>query len=267
MNNAITTAYTHSGLFHADDVFASALLSLTFPGIKIIRTFSVPNDAEIAFDIGFGKFDHHQADAEIRPNGIKYAAFGLLWREYGKLFLADVENFDKRFVEALDNSDNTGCGHAVANLVSAFNPSWDATTSSDEAFANAVEFAKGILIREFERIRSTEKAEDIVREALSRNDEGIVDLDKFVPWQGILVPDARAKFVIFQSQRGGWNAQQIPTTIGGIDAKAYFPDRWKATSESFKAETNGTFCHASGFLCAFDTRDEAIRACKAALAE
>ena len=73
-------AFTHSGKFHADDVFSYALLLYLNPAITITRGNKVPKDFDgIVFDIGRGKYDHHQKDSRIRENGIPYAAFGLLW--------------------------------------------------------------------------------------------------------------------------------------------------------------------------------------------
>ena len=71
--------FTHAGKFHADDVFATALLQIIRPDIRITRGFVVPDDFDgIVYDIGFGMFDHHQEPREYRANGIPYAAFGLL---------------------------------------------------------------------------------------------------------------------------------------------------------------------------------------------
>ena len=76
--------FTHAGKFHADDVFATALLQIIRPDIRITRGFVVPDDFDgIVYDIGFGMFDHHQEPREYRANGIPYAAFGLLWRVLG----------------------------------------------------------------------------------------------------------------------------------------------------------------------------------------
>ena len=76
--------FTHAGKFHADDVFATALLQILRPDIKITRGFVVPDDFDgIVYDIGFGMFDHHQEPREYRANGVPYAAFGLLWRVLG----------------------------------------------------------------------------------------------------------------------------------------------------------------------------------------
>ena len=64
------TAFTHGGKFHADDVFSSALLLYFNPEITITRGNKVPEDFEgIIFDIGRGKYDHHQRDSRIRENG------------------------------------------------------------------------------------------------------------------------------------------------------------------------------------------------------
>ena len=63
--------FTHAGKFHADDVFASALLQIIRPDIRITRGFVVPDDFDgIVYDIGFGMFDHHQEPREYRANGI-----------------------------------------------------------------------------------------------------------------------------------------------------------------------------------------------------
>ena len=62
--------FTHAGKFHADDVFATALLQILRPDIKITRGFTVPDDFDgIVYDIGFGMFDHHQEPREYRANG------------------------------------------------------------------------------------------------------------------------------------------------------------------------------------------------------
>ena len=68
------SAFTHSGKFHADDVFSSALLLYLNPEITITRGNKVPDDFDgIVFDIGRGRYDHHQKDSRIRENGISYA--------------------------------------------------------------------------------------------------------------------------------------------------------------------------------------------------
>ena len=79
-----SSAFTHSGKFHADDVFSAALLLYLNPEITIIRGNKVPDDYKgLVFDIGRGQYDHHQKDSRVRENGVPYAAFGLLWEALG----------------------------------------------------------------------------------------------------------------------------------------------------------------------------------------
>ena len=42
--------FTHAGKFHADDVFATALLQILRPDIRITRGFVVPDE----FVVGYG---------------------------------------------------------------------------------------------------------------------------------------------------------------------------------------------------------------------
>ena len=64
--------FTHAGKFHADDVFATALLQILRPDIKITRGFVVPDDFDgIVYDIGFGMFDHHHTILIRAPRAIR----------------------------------------------------------------------------------------------------------------------------------------------------------------------------------------------------
>ena len=50
--------FTHAGKFHADDVFATALLQILRPDIKITRGFVVPDGFDgIVYDVGYGMLD------------------------------------------------------------------------------------------------------------------------------------------------------------------------------------------------------------------
>ena len=51
----------------------------------------------IVFDIGRGRYDHHQRDSRVRENGVPYAAFGLLWEELGGEILGGTlaQRFDE----------------------------------------------------------------------------------------------------------------------------------------------------------------------------
>lgn len=99
---------THGGTFHADEVFAVAVLATLFPDHRVIRTRD-PREiapADFVVDVGgtwdplAGRFDHHQrgfegtrsrVDAEGRTvPGEGYASAGLVWREYGGAYVRKV---------------------------------------------------------------------------------------------------------------------------------------------------------------------------------
>ena len=108
---------THSGTMHADEVFATAFLDLYLDDVRVFRTTKVEENItdKLVYDIGRGKFDHHQLDAEKRNNGITYSSMGLLWKEFGRDLLRKynysniVEIFngiDKDLIEGIDADDN-----------------------------------------------------------------------------------------------------------------------------------------------------------------
>lgn len=265
-------AFTHGGKFHADDVFGAALLSIVFPGIKIERGFQVPENYEgIVFDIGFGEFDHHQADKEVRENGIPYAAFGLLWRKFGTSILSEekAQIFDEKFVQAIDLTDNTGERNELSTVIASFNPSWNEEVDSDDCFMQALHFAKEILQRRFRYYKDEELAEGIVQEALKKaEDDNILVLPRFVPWKSKVL-ESSVKFVVFPSLRGGYNAQAVPISEENAELRISFPEEWRGKTPEELIKMTGmqgmTFCHSSGFLIATDKLDTAIKACKMAM--
>jgi len=263
----MTRAFTHGGVFHADDVFAAALLKIYFKsGIEIKRVFKVPKDVEegdIVFDIGGGKYDHHQDGSPVRENGIPYAAFGLLWREIGPILVGEerAQMLDNMVVAPLDNADNGGPGNPLSAMISAFNPNWDEPGNADACFDEAVSFAVKFLEKEIARMNSARRAEALVKDALEQaEDQRIVVLEQFVPWQSVLCQDERPLFVVFPSLRGGWNAQVVPQELGSRTARQDFPAEWLGEKPE-----GLNFIHPGRFLIAAKNKDTAIRLCQSIL--
>src|SRR5690242_16967368 len=108
---------THPGNFHADDVFAIAVLELVHGGLEIVRTRDpeAQATADLRVDVGgrsdpaTGDFDHHQkGGAGERENGLRYASFGLVWREHGAALAGSAEAaaaIDERLVCGVDAND------------------------------------------------------------------------------------------------------------------------------------------------------------------
>ena len=265
-------AFTHGGKFHADDVFSAALLLYINPEIVISRGNKVPEDFDgIVFDIGRGRYDHHQKDSRVRENGVPYAAFGLLWEALGKEILGEelAEHLDESFIQPLDINDNTGEKNELATLIGNFNPPWDAKGGSDEAFFQAVSVAGMILENKFERYRGNARADQRVEQVLEEHNpkDRILVLPEFIPCQKALA-ETEIAFVIFPSNRGGYCIQPQKREYS-MNYKCSFPSQWLGLEgEELVKETglsSAVFCHKGGFLMTVGELEDAKAACKKAL--
>ena len=262
--------FTHAGKFHADDVFATALLQIVRPDFKVTRGFAVPEDFDgIVYDIGGGMFDHHDEPRQTRPNGVPYAAFGLLWRMLcpGLVGERQARLVDENFVQPLDLNDNTGEQNSLCDAIGFFNPVWDSKDDPDACFAQAVAVAKQILEKQIASANGVNRADDRVRQAYEASRDGIVVLPCYLPWKnGLYKTDSL--FVVYPSQRGGWSAQCV-TDPKTKKSKLPFPQSWAGQSPEVIAQKSGiegiSFCHASRFLITAKDKETAIAACRLVL--
>ncbi len=260
--------FTHSGTFHADDVFSTALLRLIYPDFQVTRGNKVPEDFDgIVYDVGMGEFDHHQADARKRADGTPYAAFGLLWEKYGAMLVGEKEaaNFDRQFVSAIDDADNGRTQCELSVTVSWFNPEWDSPDSPDERFAQAVDYAEGILRRYLSQAAARSRAAEIVEKAMAESTDSVVILPRFVPWQAVLV-DTDKKFCVFPDGRGGWAGQGVPPELNSFKTKIPFPEEWAgADAEKLhQIDPKFNFCHRARFYLSASDAEAAARLCRLA---
>src|SRR3954469_8147286 len=108
---------SHPGNFHADDVFAVAVLELVHGPLEVVRTRDAERQAaaDLRVDVGgrsdpsTGDFDHHQkGGAGKRATATRYASFGLVWREHGEALAGSREAaaaIDERIVCGVDAND------------------------------------------------------------------------------------------------------------------------------------------------------------------
>lgn len=264
-------AFTHAGRFHADDVFSAALVRMLRPDIRIYRGFNVPKGfSGIVFDIGDGPFDHHRKDRLRRSNGAPYAAFGLLWREYGTYFLKpeQAQWFDEKFVQPLDVDDNNGTGNVLATLIGTFNPSWDSDGDVDVAFLEAVDVAQKLLEHRIESLAALRRGEAVVGKAYKNMQDKLVTLPTYVPWKPTLVP-TEAEFILFPSARGGYSLQCVPKELTGKSGnKVPLPLSWRGRTPEELREITGVpdvdFVHASGFMATVNSIEGAKKLAKLA---
>lgn len=270
----VKKAFTHGGIFHADDVFSTALLRILNPDIVIERGNVVPDNYDgLVFDIGRGRFDHHQADKRYRENGIAYAAFGLLWNEFGTLILTkeEADEFDAKFIQDIDLNDNTGKSNPISACIADFLPVWDdKETDITERFYEAADMAERILRQRFEHIAAKRRASTLVKKMLEKCDGKVLVMDEVMPWKDTL-KKTDIYYVIFESDRGGYIIQAVPTELADNDEKLPFPESWRGLpADELKAHTGIetlTFCHTSGFLCVAGTLEDAEKTAYLSLKE
>ena len=261
---------THAGTPHADAAFATALLQILRPDIKITRGFTVPDDFDgIVYDIGFGMFDHHQEPREYRANGVPYAAFGLLWRVLGPGLVGERQArlIDENFIQPLDLNDNTGEPNSLCDAIGFFNPVWDSKEDQDSCFFKAVAVAKQILENQIDSANAVNRADEKVQQAYRSSRDGIVVLPCYLPWKnGLYKTDAL--FVVYPSQRGGWSAQCV-TDHKTKKSKLPFPQSWAGQPQEVIEQKSGipgiSFCHASRFLITAKDKETALAACRQVL--
>jgi uncharacterized UPF0160 family protein len=275
---------THPGNFHADDVFAIAVLGLVHGPLDVVRTRDPERRraADLRVDVGgrddpaTGDFDHHQkGGAGERPNGIRYASFGLVWRAHGAALAGGSEAaaaIDERLVQGVDAND-TGQTISeplvegirpmtVSGVVAALNPAWDEQLTpeqEDARFAQAVELATGIVQRELDGAAAFDRAQQLVRAAIAdAADPRVIELASNMPWREVVTGAPEALYVMYPKS-DGWGMQAVPRTLGEFANRKDLPADWAGRSGDDLAAVTGVadaiFCHPARFYASAGSRE------------
>jgi uncharacterized UPF0160 family protein len=291
---------THPGGFHADDVFAVAALRLAHPNevVEVLRTRDAARQAEadVRVDVGgrddasTGDFDHHQkGGAGERPNGIRYASFGLVWRAFGVAICGGSTEaaaaVDERLVQGVDAND-TGqtimeslVGDVrpmtVSGVIGALNPSWDEQldpAALDDRFDAAVALAAGILERQVAGAEAFQRARELVRAAIaSADDPRVIELSSNLPWRETVVAEAPDARLVVYPKSDGWGMVAVPVAAGGFDNRLDLPEAWAGLTGDELAAVTGVddalFAHTARFYASAASRDGVLALAAAALAD
>jgi uncharacterized UPF0160 family protein len=289
---------THDGTFHADDVFALGALSLLDEPLEIVRTRDreAQAAADLRVDVGFandpdtGDFDHHQkGGAGARPNGVRYASFGLIWARYGEqLCGGDAEAagyVDQVVVQGIDANDNgqnltepliEGVrSMSVSDTVAGMNARWDEDLDADEErarFDAAVAFAAGVLEREIASAVAGRGAARLVAAAIeAATDPRIIELSQNVPWKQVVVNNAPDALFVIYPKRKGWGIEAVPRELGKFENRRDLPEAWAGLDGPELAALTGVadalFCHGKRFLAVAKSREGIEELARQALAE
>ena len=273
---------THAGNFHADDVFSSMFMARLYGDITLIRLNDYKDDgSKIAFDIGLGKFDHHQANYnKKRANGIHFCGFGLLWQEYGLKYLRKikVKYPEKVFnildellviqIDAIDNGeyfiDAPFNIYTLAGLIEQFRPKIGKKEDENECFLKAVSFADII----FEQILNDAIGKVYALNEIEKKKRSIKDniliLDKYIPYEyAIFKLELDVNFVVYPSNRGCYAAHTVPTKYKGFTPKIPFKKEWAGLRDEELQKVSGIktahFCYKKLFLATATTKEDALK--------
>jgi uncharacterized UPF0160 family protein len=272
---------THSGTFHADDVFAFSVLREALGPFDFTRTrdAAVIEAADIVFDVGAvydpakGRYDHHMRDLPRRSDGTPYSSVGLIWRDFGRAALPKLapriedealdavwQDIDQEFILAIDQADNgvapVSPGH-LSLLIEAFNPTWNSSQSYDDAFLEAASFARGILVRACRQAHAEAQAlSHVLAAARQAQDPRVIVLDRKLPWEKAVFTGGLQDllFVIYPNEDAtSWYCRTVPPELGSFGQRLSLPEAWRGLQDGDFCEAagvpDGVFCHPSGFIC------------------
>jgi uncharacterized UPF0160 family protein len=289
---------THDGSFHADEVFAIAALALLGDPLEVVRTRDrdALAQADLRVDVGFrydpstGDFDHHQRDFDsARDNGVRYASFGLVWREFGAQVCEGEQDVadavEETLVQSVDAND-TGQQLTraliddvhpltVNGIIGGFNARWDEALTAEEdraRFDQAVALAQGIIAREIASAASGRRAQRIVRDAITAApDPRVVELPINTPWKQVLVPEAPDALFVIYPKRQGFGLEAVPRAVGSFENRRNLPATWGGLEGADLVAATGVnealFCHAKRFLAVATTRAGVKQLAELALAQ
>lgn len=252
------TVYTHNGKFHADEVFATAVLKLALGNdIEIVRTRDITDDIlqnHIVYDVGNSEFDHHAEDNRQHADGTPMASFGLIWARFGLTAIEHVKNVEDKIltrafekvedhlVISVDAADNGIAQDAfsVSNVIS------DAPT-----FDDAVNMASMILTNRIQKALQSASDEFMIRETLVVVNSDTIFLPQTGSWRFLIDEMPNLKFVIYKN-----NNEQFNIQTASITRESNTPRQ--ELSEDLQNYPGFIFRHKAGFLAAFTTKEQAL---------
>ena len=283
--STIHTIVCHNGIMHSDDVLSAAFLSSIFQlldhpvaisrmnGKDVIKYADDP--AYLIFDVGGGRYDHHdKKHMQYRvEGGFPYAAFGLLWKDFGKSYITEVfkaqtgrdpsddlvekffQEFDKKYVSVIDNRDNNG--PKIASNISDAITAMNGRAPCDSQFMAAVSWAKVAFDAWINSTINSMEDEQELNESLARlpDDALVLELEHHLKLSG----DVHEKcphlhYVIYPSIRdeGYWNI----TALADSSNKTICP-----FIHDTSLYRDVPFVHPNGFMAVGKSKEAAINAC------
>jgi uncharacterized UPF0160 family protein len=296
---------THSGGFHADELLSTVILSRLYPDAHIVRSRApewitpapdrVIYDVGGVYDAGSQIFDHHQRGAPMRENGEPFSSFGLVWKHYGRDYLAALsvppehidavhQGFDTKFVLPIDLLDNGALSPATAgpladltlpSLLETLKPVFDDKQdgADDRGFQAALSIARAIVEAGIAQRASKLRAEGMVLNAIkAAGDQRVLELPMGMPFRPAIIK-AGADHLLFvvHPRDKDWCITGIRKTEDSFEQRADLPASWAGLSnaelEAVSGVRGASFCHNGRFIAAARSRDAILAMADLAVAE
>jgi uncharacterized UPF0160 family protein len=297
---------THSGGFHADELLSSVILTRLFPEAKIVRSrapeWITPGSDRIIYDVGGAYdaekqiFDHHQRGAPLREDEAPYSSFGLIWKHYGRDYLAAMNvpeahidalhaSFDKSFVLPIDLMDNGAlspssagplAGLTLSSLLETLKPSFDEKEegADERAFHAALSIARAFVEAGVGKRAAKLRAETLVLNAIEKTGEGrVLELPMGMPFRPAIVKAGADQLLFVVHPRDGkdWCVTGIRRADDGFELRADLPKSWAGLTngdlEAASGVKGATFCHNGRFIAAATSREAALAMAEIAVKE
>lgn len=238
-------------------------------------------------------FDHHQRGAPLRDDGQPYSSFGLIWKHYGRAYLAAAAvpeahvdaihaSFDASFVLPVDLTDNGALSPSgplasltLPSLLETLKPDFDNTDPDAEmaAFHSALAVARTFVEAAIARAAAKLRAETVVRQAIEKTGQArVLELPMGMPFRPAIVKAGadHLLFVVHPRERD-WCLTTIRRGDDGFAVRADLPAAWAGLTngelEAVSGVIGASFCHNGRFVAAAKTREAALAMADLAVAE
>lgn len=292
------TIITHDGLFHADDLFACAVLGLVLDSIKqpytvirtrnadVVATGTYIVDVGDIYDPALNKFDHHQkGGAGTRASGVPYASIGLVWKEYGARVCDSDEiasNIDKKLIQFLDADDNGVEVYkniledvevvTIHDFLYTFRPTWkESPENFDKNFMELIPLVQRYITRLI--MKESAKIEAVAAVQLAYDaapDKRVIIMDRPYPADDFLISKPEPIYKISPNANGtAWGVKTLQKIKDSFENRKDLPAAWGGLRNEDLQKVSGVadaiFCHNALFLATAASKEGAIALAQKAL--
>ena len=280
---------THSGNFHADDVFAIAALSFIHPEYEIIRSRDeeILTQCDYLVDVGGVYdhenkiYDHHFKNGPAYEDGLTMSSVGLIWKHYGEAVCGNQAIADRvcqkliRSLDANDNGvtlsepveDNFGVTEvSISGIIAIMNP--PGLKDVDEVFCSEVIRAKTILEAFIAKAKhwynSKAEVDGVLAKAVVEKRQ-YIEVTENCNWMEHLLNNPDGQNILYACYPNGpkWYARTVSVIPKSFEARKDFPKEWAGLRDAEFSKVadipDGIFCHHGLFICGAGSRESIMK--------